>query len=255
MNEQKVLNTEVQTEGTVVEGTEEETAEKVTYTIDGEECSRSAYIRHLFNQNMSRQDIAKELNVKYYVVYSATANMYNTAHPEGETGNGRGSQAVPKVNADFKYVDAEGNVIEADEEGNLDSSKFVMVPRADLMRELVQAGKTRSEIKEYFGVAYATVYAATKDATEGTGSRERKMVIDPETNEEVKRADYIRKLFDAGMGRREIAKQVTDLTGELVDYSTVWAATKPKKGEEATKAEETEEATENPEEVVEDVQE
>lgn len=199
--------------------------EKTVYHLDdGTECSRSAFIRQEFNKGKSRQDIAKELGVKYYVVYSATANMFNEAHPADGAGNGRGSVLVAKVNANFEFIDAEGNVVATEEEA-------VQVPRADLMRELAEAGVSRSDIKEHFNVAYATVYAATKDSVEGTNTRERKVVVDPETGEEVKRADYIRKLYAAGMERREIAKQLTMMTGDLVDYATVWAATKPKKDE------------------------
>lgn len=213
-------------------------SEEVVYTLDdGTPCSRSAAIRQEFNKGKSRKDLAIEFNVKYYVVYAATANMFNAAHPEDAAGTGRGSISVPKVNEEFKYVDAEGNVVETAEEA-------VSVPRADLMKELAKAGVTRSALKEYFNVAYATVYAATKDAVEGTGTRTRKVVIDPETGEEVKRSDYIRKLYAQGLDRREIAKQVTNLTGELTDYATVWAATKPKKEVEESEAEETEESAE-----------
>lgn len=213
-------------EGTEVQETVEGTEEKATYTLDdGSECSRSAFIRQEFNKGKSRQDLAKELGVKYYVVYSATANMFNAAHPEDGSGTGRGSVVVPKVNTEFKFVDAEGNVVETAEEA-------VSVPRADLMKELVAAGVTRSAIKEYFNVAYATVYAATKESGEATGTRERKFVTHPVTGEEVKRADYIRELFAQGIDRREIAKQLTKMTGDLVDYATVWAATKTKATEE-----------------------
>lgn len=228
--EMEELNQEVLTEEVV--GTTEEAA---NYTLDdGTTCSRSAYIRQEFNKDRSRQDIAKELGVKYYIVYSATANMFNAAHPEngGAGATGKGSVLVAKVNAEFKFVDAEGNVVETAEEA-------VSVPRADLMRELAAAGVERSKMKDYFEVPYATVYAATKDlfASEGT-TRVRQTVIHPETGEEVKRADYIRELYadGNGMDRRAIAKKLTEMTGDLVDYSTVWAATKPKHAEETAEA-------------------
>lgn len=240
--EEVLENKELQETPEAVEGVEE--AKPEFYLDNGEKCSRSAYIRQQFEKGMSRQDIAKELGVKYYVVYSATANMFNEAHPADSTGTGRGSVSVPKVNSEFKFVDAEGNVVETAEEA-------VQVPRADLMRELADAGVKRNEIKDYFGVAYATVYAATKDASATGNTRERKMVTDPETGEVVKRNDYIRKLYadGEGMDRKAIAKLLTDMTDELVDYATVWAATKPKK--EDAEVEETKEA-EVPEEAVEE---
>lgn len=198
------------------------TIEKETFTLeDGTQGSRSAYIRQEFKKDRSRNDIAKELGVKYYIVYAATANMFNAAHPEGGSGaSGKGSVLVAKVNADLKFVDAEGNEVE--------EADAVQVPRAELMRELAKAGVSRSQLKDYFDVPYATVYAATKDVIESAG-RSSKTIVHPETGENVSRAEYIRELYATGMDRRAIAKLLTDMTGELVDYSTVWAATKPKK--------------------------
>lgn len=253
---EEVVETPETIEGEAAPEAEETPAEapEVEYYLEnGEKCSRSAYIRQEFEKNKSRQDIAKELGVQYYVVYSATANMYNTVHTADSTGNGRSSVSVAKVNKDFAFLNAAGEIVATEAEA-------VQVPRADLMRELADAGVARKDIKDHFGVAYATVYAATK--SEGsTGTRERKMVIDPETGESVKRNDYIRKLFADGMERKAIAKKLTDMTDELVDYATVWAATKPKKEEteevtEAATSEEvpveaSEEVTETPEEITE----
>ena len=191
---------------------------KVVYQLeDGSECSRSAYIRQEFHKDRSRQDIAKELGLKYYIVYSATANMYNVAHPEngGAGAAGKGSVLVPKVNSELKFVDAEGNTTKTvDVEGvptevELEEADAVTIPRADLMRELAQAGFDRAKIKDYFQVPYATVYAATKEIFDkGDGEkRGSKTVIHPDTQVEVKRADYIRELYKDGDGlnRREIA--------------------------------------------------
>lgn len=216
----------------------EETTEKKTYHLeDGTECARSAYIRQEFNKDRSRQDIAKELGVEYYIVYAATANMYNTQHPEngGGTGAGRGSVLVAKVNADLQFLNSAGEVVETAEEA-------AAIPRADLMKELAEAGVERKTMVDYFGVSYATVYAATKEVT-GTTPRASKKLTHPVTGEEVSRADYIRELYDngSGMKRRDIAKHLTDLTGDLVDYAVVWAATKKK--DEDPKTEETETAT------------
>lgn len=224
-------------ENVQAEEIEDVEVEEVVYHLDdGTECSRSAYIRQEFQKDRSRQDICKELGLKYYIVYSATANMFNTAHPESGSGvSGKGSIAVPRVNVDLQYLDVEGNVVATEEEA-------ATIPRAELMRELATAGLDRSALKDYFKVPYATVYAATKEVfNTGEGSsRTRKTVTDPETGEEINRSDYIRSLYQDGEGmtRREIAKQLTDMTGELVDYATVWAATKPAKEEEVEEVEE-----------------
>jgi hypothetical protein len=216
----------------MVEGTENVEAtpaveETKKYKLDnGQEGSRSEYIRQEFKKDKSRKSIAEELGVKYYIVYSATANMFNAVHPE-EGGAAAGSRGaiVPKVNAEFKFVNAAGEVVETAEEAE-------QVQRAELMRELNKAGKTRSELKDYFQVPYATVYAATKEENADGAPRAKKVVVDPETGVEVPRVEYIRKLFAAGEDRREIAKKLTMMTGDLVDYATVWAATKPAKKEE-----------------------
>ena len=211
--------------------TEVAEAEAVEYHLDdGTACSRSAYIRQEFQKDRSRQDIGKELGLKYYIVYSATANMFNAAHPEngGSGAAGKGSILVPRVNADLVFIDAEGTVVE-------DEALAAMMPRAELMRELAIAGVERAKLKDYFQVPYATVYAATKEVFDsGDGEkRTRKTITHPETGEEMNRADYIRELYADGEGlsRRDIAKKLTQLTDDLVDYATVWAATKPAKAE------------------------
>lgn len=213
----------------------EETKEGAFYLDDGTECARSAYIRQEFCKNRSRKDIANELDVKYYIVYAATANMYNDIHREsGNNTKGRGSQIVSKVNKNFEFVNDDGEVVETEEEAG-------KVPRADLMRELIQEGVTRKDLQKHFDVSYATVYAATKDICDelGLSSATKKVITHPETGEEVNRADYIRELYADGTGltRREIAEYLTKLTGELVDYAAVWNATKPEKAEVATENE------------------
>lgn len=225
--------------------------EKAIYHLDdGSECSRSAYIRQEFKKDRDRKSIAKDLGVKYYIVYSATANMFNAVHPEeGGTAGSRGA-VVAKVNKDLKFVDENGNVEvdELDADGNvvinaetglpnkvaITAETAAQVQRAELMRELCTAGLTRSALKDYFEVPYATVYAATKeDNADGTTKSTKVTLIHPETGESIGRADYIRELFATGMDRRDIAKKLTKMTDDLVDYATVWAATKPNKVEVA----------------------
>ncbi|MBT9167363.1 MAG: hypothetical protein DDT19_00692 [Syntrophomonadaceae bacterium] len=188
----------------------------------GEEGSRSAYIRQEFLKDRSRAELAAELNVPYYVVYSATTNMFNKVHPEtvGRTGGG-----------------IRGVMIEDPETGEI-------ITRADAMRKMFAAGKTRTEIKEHFDSPYATVYAATKDmeSPEGTSRGRRAMVEDIENpGELIARTDLIRRLYNDGEGmtRREIADALK------CDYSVVWATIKNTKDEEDVDVEdvEDEEAT------------
>ena len=185
---------------------------------DGTESSRSAYIRQEFNKGRSRGDITKELEVPYYIVYSATANMFNEAHPEG------GGRA---------FGGARGTMVEHPETG-------AMVSRASLMREMVEAGTSRGEVAKQFEVPYATVYAATKEIKTGAeGTHGGKvMITDPETGEEIARVDYIRAQFEAGKSRREIANELS------CDYAVVWAATKEKKEDEVAPEAEGEESAE-----------
>lgn len=204
---------------TVVKG---EVAEMLLDT--GAMGSRSAYIRQEFKKDRNRGDIAKELAVPYYIVYSATANMFNGAHPEGggSTGSARG-ELVTITEVGRVYI-ADGAAYEGEE-------KLISVARPAFMRELVQNGMSRGDIAKLFDCPYATVYAATKEEGGTPGKVARITFVHPETMETVNRADYIRELFNAGKTRKEIAVHITKMTGELCDYSTVWAATKPVKEE------------------------
>jgi len=187
---------------------EVEAKEPVQYFLDnGQECSRSAYIRQEFLKNKSRSEIAKELDVSYNIVFSATANMFNEKHPEGATGRGSGGRSV---------------IVEDPRDGQ-------MKPRAQVMKELYAEGQTRAEIAKQFDVAYATVYGATKDVEPPEGSKAartgRVMITHPETGEKVARVDFIREQYALGKTRREIA----NMAG--CDYTIVWMATKPVKEE------------------------
>jgi hypothetical protein len=52
-------------------------------------------------------------------------------------------------------------------------------------------------------------------------------VTDPKTGEQIKRKDYILKLWvEQKMSRGEIAKHLTEITGKKVPYQIVFAATK-----------------------------
>lgn len=196
--------------------------EMFTSIISGQEVSRAQYIRELFTEkNMSRDAIAKELGVAYHTVYSATNNLFNEVHTAEKSG-GITSVPVARVNSNFEFVNAEGEVVETAEEA-------AKVMRVDLVKELFQAGVARPKLAEFFGVTYATIYSATKDIKNGNVSGGKKTVVHPETGETINRVDYIRELFANGKTRKEIATELTIMTGELVDYAVVWAATKEKK--------------------------
>ena len=54
-----------------------------------------------------------------------------------------------------------------------------------------------------------------------------KMITDPDTQQPVKRADYIRKCWvEKKMSRGAIAKHLTELTGKKVAYQVVVAVSK-----------------------------
>lgn len=187
--------------------TDEQNVEKQEYVLDnGEATSRAGYIRQEFMKNRSRKEIAEELGVRYNIVFSATANMFNEQHPEG--GGNRGGAAVMAEHPD--------------------TGEKKM--RRDIMRELYAEGWTRNEIATHFKTAYGTVYSATKDIAPPEGARNagggKVMITDPDTGEEVARIDFIRKKFAEGWTRRQIA----DAAG--CDYSVVWMATREEKDED-----------------------
>jgi hypothetical protein len=76
-----------------------------------------------------------------------------------------------------------------------------------------------------------TAAAAAADDT-GTESGGRYvMIVDPETGEQIKRVDWIRKVFQQEGGpfygdRGAIAKKLTEMQGKKVPYQIVFAATK-----------------------------
>lgn len=207
-------NTEVLNEQENLEGTEAAAAEKKEYQLeDGTMGSRSAYIRQEFKKDRSRGDIAKELGIAYYIVYSATANMYNAAHPEGATG-GFGNR---------------GTMIEIE----LEDGTKKTVSRAEAMRADLANGMSRGEIAKKYDCPYATVYAATKDEeTEGGSKGGKKMVVDPRDGVEKPRVEVIRSMYEEGKEKENIRREIATALG--VDYAVVWAATKEKKEEVAT---------------------
>jgi transposase len=172
---------------------------------DGHAISRSAYIRQEFTKDRTRGDIAKELGVAYGIVYSATTNMENSHHSNNEDGTVNRGAVVTVQTADGEKK----------------------MSRAEYARQEVGNGRTRGDVAKELGVAYATVYAATKEleATAGAGAGTGRKLVEVEIDGEVKhlpRAQYIRSQFDLGKTRREIADELH------CDYAVVWAATKGK---------------------------
>lgn len=246
MEENKeVVNTVENTEN--VEATETVVKAKTVTAMtldDGTVGSRSAYIRQEFNKDRARADIATELEVPYYIVYSATTNMFNAVHTE-EGGSAK-SAVVLTITKEGRELIVEPDAYNGEEE-------LIKIARPDYARELMEKGMARGEVAKYLEVPYSSIYSATKDL--GVASSGRVEIIHPETEEVINRADYIRELYDDGNGmtRKAIAVHITKMTDELCDYSTVWAATKPAKVEEEVVAEEvvTEEVLEVAEEVAE----
>lgn len=179
---------------------------------DGTMASRSAYIRQEFKKDRNRGEIAKELAVAYYVVYSATTNMYNAAHPEGAVSS----------------FGSRGTMVSVDVVGEDGVVTPTMMPRTEAMRRDLVAGMTRGDIAKKYDCPYATVYAATKEENaDGTIKVAKKMIEHPVTGELKPRVEVIRELYEADKDKDGIRRIIADLLH--VDYAVVWAATKAPK--------------------------
>lgn len=87
---------------------------------------------------------------------------------------------------------------------------------------------TTNEVATEAGTVQETTAAAPAAAT---ADDRFKKIIDPETNTEVNRKDYILKLWvERKMSRGAIAKHLTEITGKKVAYQIVFATTKGKPG-------------------------
>lgn len=230
-----------------------EAKKDVFHLNNGEECSKSAFIREKFTvDNMSRKAIADKYDIPYRTVYGATVNMENEAEP---TGRGR-SASNPEifVSADgdvLTYEEVKGEAAEGEEtpvlvkimineeevaaeivsqevEGTMQVQfasevegeegivvDFTRVKRNDWIVEQVGAGVKRADVAKKLGLSYGVVYGATKEL-EGT-----KQVHEIEYNgEKMSRSEYIRKRYAEGIKKADIAKELG------VEYSVVWSATK-----------------------------
>lgn len=192
---------------------------------EGNEMSRSAFIRHKFTEeNISRKELSEKYEIDYRAVYQACQNMTNDAEP---TGRGRAAaqhKIYVNLNGDVASEGKDGEtllnneVVEAD---SVNLEEFEEVDRNTWVKEQVEMGESRGDIAKKLGLSYGVVYGITKEMS---GTRK---VHEIEYNGEVlSRSEYIRRRFAEGMTKSEIAKELG------VDYSVVWSATKKEKSNE-----------------------
>ena len=203
-----------------------------TYTMkDGSQGSRAAYIKELFVEDkLSRTEIAEKHGFSYRDVYSATVNMVN-----GTESGARGrtpTSTVIKVNAERKLATAnEEGIYTLVETGEVvDVSSLTDVNRNDWIKEQVEAGTERGTIAKQLELSYGVVYGVTKEMEGAKVRQEYDITKEDGTVEKVSRAAYIRHLYNGGMSRSDIMKELG------VAYQVVWQATKEEK-EEPTLAE------------------
>lgn len=224
---ENVMDSEMQGEVVVnaeVPATSEENKEdnRKWFNLNGEEVSKSAFIREQFTVvNKSRKQIAEDNDIPYRTVYGATVNMENAAEP---TSRGRGiTFSKINVTTDNKVVFVKDGVItingEVQPEG-IEVPETTEVDRNTWIKEQVAAGVHRGDIAKILDLSYGVVYGLTKEAE---GTRQKYEVFDPETNAMISRGDYIRKKVAAGVNKGDIAKELG------VEYSVVWQATKKMK--------------------------
>ena len=101
--------------------------------------SRASQIRQLFDGGMSRAEIAKELGVRYQIVYQATKGAVNPHHNGSTTGR---------------------NIMVTD------SVTGEQMPRREFFRSEYAFGRTRLSLAKEFNVPYQTVYQATRDVVQ-----------------------------------------------------------------------------------------
>lgn len=206
------------------EAADEAKDDRVWKLEDGTEVSKSEFIREQFTKfNLSRKEISEKFDINYRTVYGATVNMVNDAEPSK---SGRSaSNAKINVTADGKVVTVvEGvthvdNVAVSDEDAEA-LGETTEVDRNTWISEQVAGGRSRGDVAAALGLSYGVVYSLTKDAE---GSKQRHEI---EYNGEViSRSEYIRRRFDEGVSRADIAKELG------VDYPVVWSALKSLKSE------------------------
>lgn len=222
--EDKDLQVTTEFDGNAPTGAEaaaEAADDRVWHDKDGNEVSKSAFIREQFlHFNKSRKQIAEEFNINYRTVYGATVNLTNDAEPAGR---GRSAaNAKIKVTADNQVVTVVDGVAHVDGEPiEGDAPETTEVDRNEWIKQQVEAGVSRGDVAKKLGLSYGVVYGITKEM-EGT-----RAVHEYEHNgETVSRSEYIRRLHAEGMSKADIAKQLG------VEYSVVWSATKAAKSDD-----------------------
>ena len=190
---------------------------------DGTEVSMSEFIRERFvKDNLSRKEISEKFDINYRTVYGATVNMVNDAEPAGR-GRAAANQKINITeNGDVVTV-IEGtthinNEAVSDEEAAM--LETTEVDRNEWIKEQVEAGVSRGDVAKKLGLSYGVVYNVTKDIK---GASQRHEV--EYQGETMSRSEYIRRRFQEGVSKSEIAKELG------VDYPVVWSALKTLKSE------------------------
>lgn len=192
---------------------------RVWHDLEGNEVSKSAFIRDQFLKgNLSRKQISEQFEIPYRTVYGATVNMTNDAEPSTR---GRGIvNSKIKVTGDNKVVIEEnGKYLVNGEETDaavVETMALTEVDRNTWIKDQVAAGVNRGDIAKYLGLSYGVIYGLTKEA-EGTRSKHE---VELEDGTKVSRSEYIRQQVAAGKSKADVAKELN------VEYSVVWQATK-----------------------------
>jgi len=209
-------------EGTEAAGTVTEQDDRKWFDAEGNEISKSAFIRDQFIKlNKSRKEIADENKIPYRTVYGATVNMVNDAEP-ATRGRGVVNSKINVTSDGHIVTTVDGEIFVDNEKVTLAEGEEMQattsVDRNTWIREQVAAGKDRGAVAKALGLSYGVIYSLTKEA-EGTRQK-YEIEVDGVM---VSRSEYIRQQIAAGKTKAEVAKELD------VEYSVVWQATKQTK--------------------------
>ena len=215
------LNTDIPTDVPAAGAGAEAVDDRKWFDTQGNEVSKSAFIREQFNVlNQSRKEIAEANDIPYRTVYGATVNMVNDAEPSTR-GRGIVNSRI-KVNAERQVLIESGEEYLLNGEpiaaSNVHASQYTEVDRNTWIKEQVEAGVHRGDVAKYLGLSYGVVYGLTKEA-DGTRTK-YEIEVDGVM---VSRSEYIRQQIAAGKTKAEVAKELN------VEYSVIWQATKQAK--------------------------
>lgn len=190
---------------------------------DGTEVSMSEFIRERFiKDNMSRKEISEKFDINYRTVYGATVNMVNDAEPAGR-GRAAANQKI-NVTENGDVVTVIEGVTHVNNEAVSDEEAAALetteVDRNEWIKQQVEAGVSRGDVAKKLGLSYGVVYNITKGIK---GASQRHEV--EYQGETMSRSEYIRRRFQEGVSKSEIAKELG------VDYPVVWSALKTLKSE------------------------